>query len=398
MSADATHRPLGHITVVALEQAVAAPYATRQLADLGARVIKLERPGRGDFARDYDSTVAGQSSYFVWLNRGKESVTLDLKQPAALEIAQQLVARADVFVQNLAPGAAARLGLDARTLADRHPALIAADLTGYGLSGPWSDRKAYDLLIQCEAGLVSLTGADEPGVRAGISIADISGGMYLLTGILAALAERERTGRGCSFEVSLLDSLAEWMGQPIHMTVGSGQPPPRSGLAHPTIAPYSAFATRDGTVLIAIQNDREWRRLCTALLDEPELADDEAYATNERRVANRDELDRRVGAATRRYTSAELRQLLDAAGIANAGVNTLPEVLTHPQLAARQRWRTVSTPGGDVRALAPPVTYHDGRQAPMGAVPAVGAHTGQLLAELGLTDAQIDQLRAEGSV
>lgn len=393
-----THLPLAHITVVALEQAVAAPFATRQLADLGARVIKLERPGTGDFAREYDTSVHGQSSYFAWLNRGKRSLTLDLKQPKALALARRLVAGADVFVQNLAPGAAARLGLDARTLVREHPRLVAGDLTGYGQDGPWSDRKAYDLLIQCETGLASLTGLTEPGVRTGISIADIAGGMYLLTGILAALAERERTGRGRSFDVSLLDSLAEWMGQPIHMTVGSGRPPARSGLAHPTIAPYGPYPTRDATVLIAVQNDREWRRFCAQVLDAPALADEPDFITNERRVAHRGRLDERIQAVTARHTVAGLQRLLDSAAIANARINTVPEFLDHPQLRARQRWREVNTPGGPVRALAPPVTYHDGVPAPMGDVPAVGAHTRELLADLGVDDAEIERLHEEGSI
>lgn len=390
--------PLAHLTVVALEQAVAAPFATRQLADLGARVIKLERPGTGDFARDYDHSVHGQSSYFAWLNRGKQSLTLDLKQPEPLALAHRLVARADVFVQNLAPGAAARLGLDARTLAARHPRLVAGDLTGYGRDGPWFDRKAYDLLIQCETGLASLTGVSGAGARAGISIADISGGMYLLTGVLAALADRERTGRGRSFEVSLLDSLAEWMGQPIHMTAGSGRPPARSGLAHPSIAPYGAFPTRDSTVLIAIQNEREWRRFCTDVLDSPDLADDPDFGTNERRVANRDRLDQRIAAVTGRYLAEQLRHRLDTAAIANARINTVPEFLDHPQLRARARWHDVDVPGGTIAALAPPVTFDDTIPAPMGPVPAVGAHTDRLLTELGVDAGEIQRLRAEGAI
>jgi formyl-CoA transferase len=398
MSEAAPTLPLAHITVVALEQAVAAPFATRQLADLGARVIKLERPGTGDFARAYDSSVHGQSSYFAWLNRGKESLTLDLKRPRPLALAQRLVARADVFVQNLAPGAAARLGLDGRTVSGRHPRLVAADLTGYGPDGPWSERKAYDLLIQCETGLVSLTGPDGAGARTGVSIADISGGMYLLTGILAALAERERTGRGRSLSVSLLDSLAEWMGQPIHMTVGSGRPPARTGLAHPTIAPYGPFPTRDTTVIIAVQNEREWHRLCADVLGTPELATDPDFDSNEHRVANRVRLDQRIAAVTATHTAEELRRRLDTAAIANARVNTVPEFLDHPQLRARGRWQDVQTPGGPVRALVPPVAYDNTPAAPMGPVPAVGAHTDQVLTELGLTSEDIGSLRAEGSI
>lgn len=390
--------PLRHITVVALEQAVAAPFATRQLADLGARVIKVERPGAGDFARGYDRSVHGLSSYFVWLNRGKHSVTLDLKRPAALDLAHRLVARADVFVQNLAPGAAARLGLDARTVAGRHPRLIAADLTGYGRAGPWADRKAYDLLIQCETGLASLTGLDGPGNRVGVSIADIAAGMYLLTGFLAALGERERTGHGRSFEVSLLDSLAEWMGQPIHMTVGSGQPPVRSALAHPSIAPYGPFPTRDTAVLIAVQNDREWQRLCTEVLEAPTLAGDPELATNSGRVANRARLDSQIADITRRYPADELRRRLDAAAIANARVNTVGEFVEHPQLRARQRWHEVQTPGGTISALAPPVAFDGAPAPPMGPVPAVGEHTAAVLAELGLSEDDIARLQSEGSI
>jgi len=398
MPARSASLPLGHITVVALEQAVAAPFATRQLADLGARVIKIERPGVGDFARQYDSSAHGQSSYFTWVNRGKESIALDLKHAPALALVHRLVAQADVFVQNLAPGAAARLGLDARTLAARHPRLVAADLSGYGRSGPWADRKAYDLLIQCETGLASLTGLEDPGSRAGISIADISGGMYLLTGVLAALADRERTGHGRSFEVSLLDSLAEWMGQPVHMTVGSGRPPARTGLAHPTIAPYGPFPTSDGTVLVAVQNEREWQRLCRDVLGDPALALDADFATNERRVANRARLEAAIAATTATLTAEQLRRRLDEAAIANARISTVSEFLDHPQLQARQRWHEVQTPGGPIRALAPPVTFDDAPPPPMGAVPAVGAHTLAVLAELGLSDDEVSDLREAGAI
>ncbi|MPZ28340.1 MAG: CoA transferase [Micromonosporaceae bacterium] len=388
--------PLRDITVVAIEQAVAVPFATRQLADLGARVIKIERPDGGDFARGYDHAAGGQSSYFVWLNRGKQSLTLDLKDAAGVDIVHRLLARADVFVQNLAPGAARRLGLDAATVVARHRQLVAGDLSGYGTGGPFAGRKAYDLLIQCEAGLVSLTGPPEAPARSGVSVADIAGGMYLLTGVLAALRDRERSGRGRSFEVSLLDSLGEWMGQPAHHTEGTGEPPPRTGLAHPTIAPYGPYPTSDGTVVIAVQNDREWRRLCADLLHDPTVADRSGLRTNAQRVANRDQLDQLIRAASSRLDSDQLIAVLDAAAIANARVNSVADLLHHPQLVARERWSVVDTPTGTARALAPPVIYHHSAQPPMAAVPGLGEHTSALLTELGLDPAEIAGLHQRG--
>lgn len=375
--------PLRDVTVVTVEQAVAAPFATRQLADLGARVIKIERPGGGDFARGYDHAVAGQSSYFVWLNRGKQSVTVDLKDDEGRAVVERLLGDADVYVQNLAPGAAGRLGLDAASVVSRHPHLVAGDLTGYGAGGPYQHRRAYDLLIQAETGLVSVTGDDQAPARSGISVADIAGGMYLLTGILAALRDRERTGRGRSFEVSLFDSLAEWMGQPAHYTDGSGQQPPRTGVAHPTIAPYGPYPTADGTLIVAVQNDREWRRFCAEVLGDPTIADRPELHTNPQRVANRNLLDPLVAAVTTTLDTTELRRRLDAAGIANARLNTVSGFLEHPQLTQRRRWRTVDTPGGPVRTLAPPVIYHDTVEPPMTPVPAAGEHTAQFLREFG---------------
>ncbi|MFY1633018.1 CaiB/BaiF CoA transferase family protein [Solwaraspora sp. WMMB335] len=395
MQSDSPALPLAHITVVAVEQAVAVPYATRQLADLGARVIKIERPGSGDFARGYDTTVLGQSSYFVWLNRGKESVALDLKQPRGLAVLHRLIAGADVYLQNLAPGAAARLGIDARTLAGRYPDLVAGDLSGYGSAGPWRHRKAYDLLIQCETGLVELTGPAESAARAGISIADVAGGMYTLTGVLAALAAREHTGHGGSFEVSLLDSLAEWLGQPIHFTDGSGEPPPRTGLAHPSISPYGPYPAADGNVMIAVQNDREWRRFCTEVLKDPALADRPEFATNPARVAARTALDTAITQVTSALTTRELTGRLDAAEIANGKINHVADFLDHPQLTARQRWHEVSTPAGVTRALAPPVIYHDAPPPPMPPVPAAGEHTAAVLAEFGLSPDEISAVRGQ---
>lgn len=374
--------PLRHITVVALEQAVAVPFATRQLADLGARVIKVERPGTGDFARGYDRSVHGQSSYFVWLNRGKESLALDLRDPAGRRTLHQLLEGADVFVQNLGPGAAARMALDARTLAARHPRLIACDLSGYGSTGPQAQRKAYDLLIQYETGLVSLTGDEEHPAKAGISIADIAGGMYVLTGILTALYDRERSAAGRSFEVSLLDSLGEWLGAPAAFTVGSGRQPARTGLAHATISPYGPYPTADGTLVIAVQNEREWGRLCDDVFGGAVPRTDPRFKDNPARVANRTALDAIISEITRGYATVRLAELLDTAGIANTRWRDVAGFLNHPQLDARGRWCDVATPGGSVRALRPPVVFHDGTIQRMGPVPALGEHTGAILAEL----------------
>jgi len=379
--------PLDGITVVALEQAVAAPFATRQLADLGARVIKIERPGAGDFARRYDRTVLGQSSYFVWLNRGKESIELDVKSAEGQAVLAALLDRADVLIQNLAPGAAGRLGLAAATLSRRYPRLICCSVSGYGPDGPYGEKKAYDLLVQCEAGLLSVTGtADEPA-KAGISVADIAAGMYAYTGVLTALYERERTGRGSCFEVAMLDALGEWMSQPYFFSVYGGRPPERTGARHASIAPYGPYPAAGGSqVFLGIQNEREWAVLCEKILGRPELITDERFATNPDRVAHNDELTAIIVAVFSAIPAAGLMARLDAAGLANAQLRTPAEFAEHPQLAARDRWREVGTPYGPVRTLLPPVTV-PGREPVMGAVPAVGQHTAAIRAELGFPPA-----------
>jgi itaconate CoA-transferase len=375
--------PLTGVTVVSLEQAVAAPFATRQLADLGARVIKVERAGAGDFARDYDRTVHGQSSYFVWLNRGKESIELDVKSARGQEVLAALLTRADVFVQNLAPGAADRLGLSAATLRDRHPRLICCSVSGYGGGGPYQGKKAYDLLVQCEAGLLSVTGTAETPAKAGISVADIAAGMYALSGVLTALYERERTGAGTSVEVAMLDALGEWMSQPYLYGAYGGEQPPRTGARHASISPYGPYATADGDVFLGIQNEREWAVLCRDILGQPELTKDPRFATNTDRVSHDHELTTIIEAALRKLTAADVESRLDAADIANARLRTPREFAAHPQLAARDRWRDVGTPGGPVRTLLPPVTVA-GREPAMGDVPTLGQHTAEILAELGL--------------
>jgi crotonobetainyl-CoA:carnitine CoA-transferase CaiB-like acyl-CoA transferase len=372
--------PLDGLLVVALEQAVAAPFATRQLADLGARVIKIERAGTGDFARAYDTSVLGQASYFVWLNRGKESVQLDVKSPAGQAAVAALVARADVFVQNLAPGAAARLGLGADDLLARHPRLICCSVSGYGPDGPYATKKAYDLLVQCEAGLLSVTGTPEAPCKAGISVADIAAGMYAYSGVLTALYERERTGRGSSFEVSLLDALGEWMSQPYLYTVYGGREPQRTGARHASISPYGPYQARGGEVFIGLQNEREWAVLCERVLGRPELTADERFSTNPDRVKHDDELTEIIEGVLASMTPDEVVSRLDAAGIASARLRTPAEFGAHPQLRARDRWREARTPAGPVRTLLPPVTV-PGREAAMGAVPALGEHTESVLAE-----------------
>ena len=371
------------LTVVTLEQAVAAPFATRQLADLGARVIKIERPCGGDFARRYDGAVRGNSSYFVWLNRGKESLELDLKQPGSDRVMDALLSRADVFVQNLAPGATARLGLGAEQLGERFPRLISCAISGYGEGGPDGGRKAYDLLIQAEVGLLSVTGTPEDPVRVGISIADIATGMYAFSGILAALYERERTGTARAVKVSLLDSLAEWMSQPAYFATYGGSAPPRSGARHPTIAPYGPFTGSDGTaVFLAVQNEREWETLCREVLGQPALATDPRFATNIARVKNRTALDALIATIAGSRTAGTLAADLEAAGIANARMNDAARLLSHPQIVARGRLGEVQVPGGTMTALRPP-TQFEAYESPMAAVPAPGEHTETILRELG---------------
>jgi crotonobetainyl-CoA:carnitine CoA-transferase CaiB-like acyl-CoA transferase len=365
---------------VALEQAVAAPFATRQLADLGARVIKIERAGAGDFARGYDTSVLGQASYFVWLNRGKESVELDVKSDEGRAVMAALLARADVFVQNLAPGAAERLGLDAAGLLARHRRLICCSVSGYGPDGPYAGKKAYDLLVQCEAGLLSVTGTPDVPCKAGISVADIAAGMYAYTGVLTALYERERTGRGSSFTVSLLDALGEWMTQPYLYTVYGGREPRRTGARHASISPYGPYQARGGEVFIGLQNEREWAVLCDKVLARSDLITDERFTTNPDRVKHDDELTAIIEDVLASMTPDEVVARLDAAGIASARLRTPAEFAAHPQLAARDRWREADTPGGPVRTLLPPVTV-PGREPALGAVPALGQHTEAVLAE-----------------
>ncbi len=390
--------PLHDVTIVSLEQAVAAPFCTRQLADLGARVIKIERPGTGDFARHYDETVNGLSSHFVWTNRSKESLTLDLKRPEARSILQRLLARADVFVQNLAPGAVERLGFAADELRKQFPRLIICSISGYGSSGPYRDKKAYDLLVQCETGLVSVTGAADEPAKAGISAADIAAGMYALSGIMTALYQRIQTGEGLYLEVSLFDSLGEWMGFPAYFTAYGGSAPPRSGASHATIAPYGPFRCADGKdVQIGVQNEREWQRFCAEVLERPELAGDSRFSSNSLRVANRSELHAAIESVFSQVPVAEMVAQLDAAEIANARMNTMQEFWDHPQLAARDRWRDVMTPAGPVRALIPPVTI-EGIEPRMDAVPALGEHTQAILREIGYLDEDIVDMKLTGVV
>lgn len=390
--------PLSGVTVVSVEQAVAAPYATRQLADLGARVIKVERPGEGDFARRYDTTVHGHSSYFVWINRSKESLTLDLKDPRGRDILHRLLDDADVFVQNLAPGAADRLGLGTDTLTHRYPRLIPCTISGYGTSGPWADRKAYDLLMQCQTGLVSLTGTADESARTGISVADIAAGMYAYSGVLTALYTRATTGTAHPVEVSLFEALAEWMGQPAYYTRYGGSQPPRLGTQHATIAPYGTYRAADGReVLFSIQNEREWAVLCAEFLGRPDLTDDPRFATGSDRVTHREELNAIIAERFARDGSEELLKDLEAMGIACAGVNDVAGFLDHPVLAARDRWREVAVPGATVSALLPPADLA-GLSARMDPVPAVGEHTEAILTELGHGPEEIEALRADSVV
>ena len=387
--------PLSGITVVSIEQAVAAPFATRQLADLGARVIKIERPDGGDFARSYDRTVGGLSSYFVWLNRSKESLTLDLKQPAAQDVLAALIARADVFVQNLAPGAADRLGLGATGLCARDPRLVACAISGYGASGPYADKKAYDLLIQAEVGLVSLTGTERSPSRVGISVADIAAGMYAYSGILTALLARASTGRGAALDVSLFDALAEWMGAPAYYTAYGGKEPPRTGAAHATIAPYELFVTADHVeIYLGIQNNREWVRFCEKVLGQPELAEDPRFDSNALRVEHRSALHALIAEVFADAPATEIIGRLQAASIAYARRNSMDEFLEHPQLSARDRWRDIGSPIGPLRALQPPVQIV-GVEPVMGDVPALGQHTDLILEELGFDAGTIAAWREE---
>jgi len=389
--------PLEGMVVVSIDQAVAAPLAARHLADLGARVIKIERPDGGDFARGYDAAVRGEASHFVWLNRGKESVALDLKTSDGQQVLGRLLERADVFLHNLGPGAVERLGFGAEALHARHPALVVCTMSGYGSTGPYRDKRAYDLLVQSEAGLVSLTGTPEHPAKAGIPVADIAAGMYALTNILGALMRRERFGGGAVIEVTMFDALVEWMGHPILVTDHTGTQPPRVGLSHPVIAPYDAYPTADGhEVVLGIQNDREWVRLATDVLGDAALAADPDYATNVARVRNRDKVDDIVGAAMGRLTIDEAVTALDRAHIASARLNTMADLLSHPQLAARDRWRQVETPVGPIRALRSAVEPVG--EVPLHPVPSLGQHTDAVLAEIGLKPTKIRQLRDVGVI
>ena len=386
--------PLKGTTIVALEQAVAAPFATRQLAELGARVVKVERPGAGDFARAYDTTVRGASSHFVWVNRSKESLTLDLKHPEALEILDRLLARADVFVQNLAPGAVDRMGLGARHLREKYPRLIVCGISGYGTCGPYRDKKAYDLLIQSEAGVVSITGTEQTPSKVGVAIADIAGGMYAYAAVLTALLMRTATGQGTIIEVSLFEALAEWMGYPLYYTAYGGTSPPRSGASHAAIAPYGPFSGGDGKpVFLGIQNEREWVNYCEQVLRLPELLADARFGSNSERVQHRPELHAIIERVFQELTSAEIVERLDAAQIANARLNTVQDLLSHPQLAARRRWAEVDSPVGPLRALVPAADI-DGVEVDMRPIPRVGEHTVCILKELGLDDGEIEALSA----
>ncbi|HRE87322.1 CaiB/BaiF CoA-transferase family protein [Accumulibacter sp.] len=391
-------RPLDGITVVTLEHAIAAPFCTRQLADLGARVIKVERPLTGDFARAYDERVRGLASHFVWTNRSKESLTLDVKHAEAQVILARLLEHADVLVQNLAPGAAARLGLAYEALRGKHPRLIVCDISGYGSDGPYRDKKAYDLLIQSESGFLSVTGLPDAPAKAGCSIADISAGMYAQSNILAALLQRGKSGRGCHVEVSMLESMVEWMSYPLYYAFAGATPPPRAGAAHATIFPYGPFTAGDGkTVMLGLQNEREWQVFCAQVLERPDLASDARFSSNSRRTQARDELRTLIEERFAQLSSEQLIARLDAAQIANARMNDMHEVWEHPQLKARGRWTEVDTPSGPIPALRPPGQV-DSFTPRMDAVPALGEHTDAILSELGWDRAAIDRLRDAGAI
>ncbi len=391
-------RPLDGITVIALEHAVAAPFATRQLADLGARVIKIERPRVGDFARKYDETVKGMSSHFVWLNRSKESLTLDLKHADAKPILERLLERADVLVQNLAPGAARRLGLDAESLLPKYSRLIVCDISGYGDNGPYALKKAYDLMVQAEAGVLSVTGTPDTPSKAGISIGDIGAGMYAYSGIVTALYQRQKTGQGIRIEVNLFEALAEWMGYPLYYTHFGGTAPARTGPDHATIVPYGRYQTGDGeSIMLGLQNEREWQVFCEKVLLQPDLGQDPRYSSNSKRAAKRSEINALIDKAFSTVSAEQLLERLDASGIANARINSPHQLWEHPQLKARNRWREMDSSVGPLATLLPPVTMTD-FEARIDALPALGEHTERILGELGYTAAEIATLRQTGAV
>ena len=391
-------RPLDGITVVALEQVIAGPFATRQLAELGARVIKIERPGGGDAARAYDRTVNGMSSHFVWTNRSKESLALDVKHPRAAEILERLLGKADVFLQNLAPGAVERLGLGSSELRKKHPRLIWCGISGYGPAGPYAEKKAYDLLVQCEAGLLSVTGTPAQPAKAGIPVADIAAGMYAYSSILAALLRRERTGEGATLDITMFEALGEWMGFPAYFTAYGGSPPPRSGAHHATIVPYGPFHAGDGgTVFLSVQNEREFVRFCEGVLRNPGLAQDPRFASSPARQANRAAMHDTIEAVFSKLDSNEVVERLERADIANARLNSMQEFWGHPQLKARGRWTKVGSPAGEIDALKPPANI-EGMEPRMGPVPAVGQHGRAILEELGYSAAEVARLEAEKAV
>lgn len=390
--------PLDGITVISVEQAVSAPLASRHLADLGARVIKIERPGSGDFARHYDDVVHGMSTYFVWLNRSKESVALDIRSDRGRALLEQLLERADVFIENLAPGAATRLDLDATQVHARHPRIIACDMSGFGHGGPDDQRRAYDLVVQAEAASISITGSPGHLAKPGIAVSDIAAGMYTYSSVLAALLQRHQTGRGSSLSVSMLDATAEWMSYSTYLTAYSGNDHVPFGIGHHAIVPYGAYPTADGTqIVLAVQNEREWSRLATRILKSPELQDDDRMSTPTARVAHRGLIDQLIAAAIVQLSEQEARDALDAAGIANGRLNSVDDLLNHPQLLARSRWRKIDTPGGSAKAILPPPVSSSWDPV-MGRVPALGEHSRAVLSELGTHADEIDRLIAQGVV